>query len=163
MITAAFNAGEASQRAFDSARASMATLNRAVHETARKYRVTAQADVTGFGFLGHLSEMTSDGISIAVNAAAIPYIPEALCLAADFMTTSAGDASRQFFGTGISHNVTNEPLIGVMYDPQTSGGLLIAVHPDDADKLLHDLQALEQPSAIAAEAIVSESYCIVIK
>ncbi|MCL2415756.1 MAG: selenide, water dikinase SelD, partial [Defluviitaleaceae bacterium] len=162
IAVAAYNAGAAGKSIFDTAVESMTTLNRAAFEAARKYRISAQTDVTGFGFLGHLSEMIPDccdedyKYSILVESDKIPIIPETIELAAEFLTTAGGANNRRFFADNIDSLDISEPLLEIMYDPQTSGGLMIAVHPDDSDILLKELQLLGLPSAIVGTVIKKE-------
>lgn len=160
IITAAYNAKAADLAAFDAAIHSMQTLNRAAFELARNYRISAQTDVTGFGFLGHLNEMAANSHSIAINPAAIPIIPAALDLAAQFLTTAAGTKNRQQLADKIHLPNTPAALLDVFCDPQTSGGLLIATHPDDAPKLLNKLQALNPNSAIIGNVINRQKWNI---
>jgi selenide,water dikinase len=151
MITAAFLAGEASQVGFDASVHSMRTLNKYAFEVARKYTIHACTDVTGFGFLGHLNEMVTARYSIAVDSKSVPYIPEALRLAGEFLITAGGQKNRDFLAPKIRFGQVPEPMQEVLFDPQTSGGLLLCVPPEQAAELLRELNTLELASAVVAE------------
>ena len=151
MVAAAHGAGEASEDSYGRALKIMQTLNKYAFEIAQKYDVHACTDVTGFGFLGHLNEMVSDGWTIVADSAKILYIPEAMRLAKEFLITKGGQANRDYLCDKVSFTGVPEPMREILFDPQTSGGLLLAVTPGDAAGLLAELGELELKSCIAAE------------
>jgi selenide,water dikinase len=151
MIAAAYTAGEASLEGFQQAINSMTTLNRYAVKIARRFGVRACTDVTGFGFLGHLNEMVTERHMIAADSRAIPFIPEAHRLAEDFLITAGGQRNRDFLQDQVLFEGVPEPMREILFDPQTSGGLLLCVPPDQAAGLLRELNGLEQPSAVVAE------------
>ena len=162
MVTAAYNAGAASEDSYLQAVNSMQTLNKYAFEIAKKYRIHSCTDVTGFGFLGHLNEMVTDKYSIHVNAENILYIPEAERLAAEFLTTGGGVSNRKFLEDKVNLRDLSMPIEEILFDPQTSGGLLISVHKDDADALLAEMKILEQPCSIVGKVIPREEYNIIV-
>jgi len=151
MVMAAYALGEASQESRDQAVLSMCTLNKYAFEIAEKFNVHSCTDVTGFGLLGHLNEMVTKNYSIAVDSASVPYIPESLRLAREFLITAAGQKNRDFLEDKVVFENVAEPLQEILFDPQTSGGLLLSVAPGDAEDLLAELGLLELESAIIAE------------
>jgi len=151
MITSAFKAGQASEKSYNQAVESMQTLNRYAFEVAEKYHIHSCTDVTGFGFLGHLNEMVTDRHSIAVDSESVLYISEAMHLAEEFLITGGGQKNRNFLSSKVRFENVSEPMQEILFDPQTSGGLLISVAPEDADALLDELKTLEIKSCIAAE------------
>ena len=154
IVTAAHGGGEASTAAYSEAVASMTTLNQHALDAARKYDISAVTDVTGFGFLGHLNEMVSDGYSITVQSDKVPYISEAYSLAAQFMTTSAGAKNRQFLDSKVEGlNKIPLPLQEILLDPQTSGGLLISMKLADAQVLSKVLAEKGFCSSIVANVV----------
>jgi len=110
---------------------SMCTLNRAAAETLRALEpglVHACTDITGFGLLGHASEMAAaSGVVLAIDAHAVPTFEGAADLALE--NRSAGlESNRAWFGTGVElAGPVDEGRLAVLFDPQTSGGLLLAV------------------------------------
>jgi len=150
MITANYNIGEASQESFAQAVKSMQTLNKYALEIALKYDAHACTDVTGFGFLGHLNEMAGNH-TIVADSARIKYIPEAMRLAEEFLITGGGQNNRDSLRGAVRFDGVPEPMREILFDPQTSGGLLICVAAEDAGELLKELGELELESCEAAE------------
>jgi selenide,water dikinase len=151
MITAAYRLGEASQESYNQAVRSMQTLNRYAFEIAEKYDIHSCTDVTGFGFLGHLNEMVTPRYSIAVDSAKVRYIPEAMRLAESYLLTGGGQKNRNFLGNKVRFEGVPEPLQEILFDPQTSGGLLISVSEADAPELLKELESLELTPCLVGE------------
>ncbi len=151
IICTADRVGEASPKAMDAAIASMTTLNKYASACLKKYRVHACTDVTGFGFLGHLHEMLDGRLSCRIHAAQIPLIPEALEYADEFLLTAAGQRNRNYVGPSVRFENVPFAMEEVLFDPQTSGGLLAAVAPEDAPALLEDLRAIGAPAQLVGE------------
>jgi selenide, water dikinase len=127
----------------------MATLNRATAEAMRavgiggEQAVHAATDITGFGLLGHLSHMArASGVSLHLNTAAIPLLPRVRELAAAGYTTGGGSANAAYLSDIVTfaENIPAD-LRDVLLDPQTSGGLCIAVAAESADVLTSELAA----------------------
>ena len=139
IVATALKFGRAPQPAIDAATGSMITLNRAaarVLESLPRGEVHACTDITGFGLIGHASEMAvASGCSIEIDSARVPILDGARELVAG---NSPGGArsNRDYFGAGvrIEPNVDGA-LVDLLYDPQTSGGLLIAVAEPLAERL----------------------------
>ena len=153
LVTAAFNAGEVKRESFNIAVNSMVTLNKYAFEIAKKYDISGLTDVTGFGFLGHLNEMVNDGYSIQISSGNVKYIPEAMRLAQEFLLTSAAQKNRNFLADKVKFEAVEECMQEILFDPQTSGGLLIAVSAKDADALLDELNELAIASCLVGEVI----------
>ena len=120
----------------------MAELNAATARAMLKYEVHAATDVTGFGLAGHAFKMAEgSGVTLRFEESDLPLLPGALELCRAGMIPGGGRRNREFFGphVRISDEVADE--IGeIVFDPQTSGGLLIAMPEKDAYALLADLQ-----------------------
>ena len=151
MIAANRKIGQVSDESYDLAVSYMQTLNKYAFEIAEKYEIHAATDVTGFGFLGHLNEMAAKNYSIVADSKNILFIPEAARLAGDFLITAGGQTNREYLSGKVKFDNVPEPMKEILFDPQTSGGLLISVAPDDADELLAELNTLDIKSCIAAE------------
>ncbi|NCB06517.1 MAG: selenide, water dikinase SelD, partial [Clostridia bacterium] len=120
----------------------MTTLNRAARDAAQGYRVHACTDVTGFSLMGHGLEMAQgSGVSLRLSVSAIDLLPEAAELADMGLLPEGMYRNREYAQPHVNLGDTPQNLADVLFDPQTSGGLLLAVHPDDADELFEALKS----------------------
>lgn len=125
----------------------MTTLNKSARDQMVQYNVHACTDVTGFGFLGHLLEMAQGSdVSVTVDTAALDLIPAALELAEMGILPEGMYRNRKFAECAVDGGSVPLAVQDMLYDPQTAGGLLMAVDPADADALLAALQPVV-PSA----------------
>lgn len=121
--------------------ARMTTLNRAARDAMVQFRVHACTDVTGFGLLGHALEMAQgSGVQIKLNVSALPIPSEALELARMGILPEGMYRNRKYAEPFVMADSVPLEIQDALYDPQTSGGLLIAVDPNDADTLAETLQ-----------------------
>ena len=119
----------------------MMTLNKAARDAMVKYRVHACTDVTGFGMLGHLSEMaTGSDVAITLHVDEVDLISEAYEFAQMGLLPAGMYRNRSFAEKYVDAGQTELVKQDMLYDPQTSGGLLIAVDPADADALFAELK-----------------------
>lgn len=153
LICTANRVGEASKEAMDEAIRSMTTLNRTASEIARKYSVHACTDVTGFSLLGHLHEMLSGRLHAVVHSSAVPVMSEALRHADEFLLTAAGQRNRNHTGPFVDFGSTPFAMQEVLFDPQTSGGLLLAVAPDEAAAFVAELRETGLPASVIGEIL----------
>ena len=144
---------EASDAAMEQAVASMTMLNKSASHICHSYEIHACTDVTGFGFLGHLHEMMDGKLSCRIFADQIPVIKEALDYADEFLLTAAGQKNRNHVGEFVSFENVSFAMEEVLFDPQTSGGLLIAVESQQAEALFEELKQAGHPAAIVGEII----------
>lgn len=145
--------------------ASMAMLNKKACEIMKRYPVNSCTDVTGFGLLGHAYEMgAGSGVTIWLDAAAMPLLPEARDMARMGIIPAGAYANRAFL-EGKLKIEADVPLdlLDILFDPQTSGGLLIAVPEEHAARLLADLQCEIPAAAIVGRVIPPENHTIHIK
>ncbi len=148
IICTANRVGEASKEALEAAVASMTTLNKYAAEACRSYTVHACTDVTGFGFLGHLHEMMDGRLSCVIDLDHIPYFPQAAAYADEFLLTAAAQRNRNHVGRFVRFENVPFAMEEVLFDPQTSGGLLIALPREEAGSLLTELKNLGLPAEI---------------
>jgi len=141
----------------------MQALNKYAAEKMLKYDVSACTDVTGFGFLGHLYEMVSKNQTIVVDSKNVPFIKGSYEHAKEFYITGLGQKNRNFLKGKVMFESKDFAMEEILFDPQTSGGLLIAVSERHADTLLQDLNELDIKSKIVAEVIKSKGYDIIVK
>lgn len=108
----------------------MAGLNDKAAQVMRSVRTHAATDVTGFGLVGHLSEMIKDHVGIELFPSKLPYFEEVVELTRSGFVPGGLYRNREYYH-GCVVGETTDFLYDLLFDPQTSGGLLIAVHPDD--------------------------------
>ncbi|MGM9522824.1 MAG: selenide, water dikinase SelD [Faecousia sp.] len=119
----------------------MTTLNKGARDAMVHYRVHACTDVTGFALLGHALEMAQgSGMELEIDTAQIDLIEEARGFAEMGILPAGMYRNRAFAEAAVDAGEVPLAVQDMLYDPQTSGGLLIAVHPDDADALYADLK-----------------------
>lgn len=118
----------------------MAELNKKTAEIMRSYPVHACTDITGFGLLGHIAEMVADlPLGIKLDAENIPIIPETLHFAGMGLVPAGAYKNREFREDMVDFSPTIDRILqDVLFDPQTSGGLLISIEKDNAERLLDD-------------------------
>ncbi len=156
ILCTANRVGEASAEAMESAIASMTTLNKYAAQCCRAYEVHACTDVTGFSFLGHLHEMMDGAHSCRIEAGAVPVFSEALRHADEFLLTAAGQRNRNHTGPFVRFENVPFAMEEVLFDPQTSGGLLVALPKEQAAALAEDLRRGGAPAAVVGEVTDSE-------
>ena len=154
LVCNANRVGLAPEGAMEEAAASMTTLNRKAAEISHHYEIHACTDVTGFGFLGHLSEMINEEISAEIDSISIPVIRGAIHCAEEFLLTAAAQRNRNHVGDWVEFSswipFSMEELL---FDPQTSGGLLFAVKPEQAGAFLKELQGAGLPAAMVGRFV----------
>lgn len=153
IICTANRVGQASPEALNAAIASMTTLNKTASELCRDFPVHACTDITGFGFLGHLHEMMDGRLSCRIAADRVPVFPQALEYADEFLLTAAGQRNRNHVGDFVRFHGVSFAMEEVLFDPQTSGGLLIALPKQDAPALEDALKKAGLSAAIVGEIL----------
>lgn len=141
IMTTAAKAGMASEEGLKYVLSVMTTLNRAARDIMVKYRVHACTDVTGFGLMGHLLEMTQgSGTGAVIDVRGIALVEESLRLAEMGILPEGMYRNRSFAESSVDGGDVSLAVQDMLYDPQTSGGLLMAVDPTDADALFEELE-----------------------
>lgn len=138
------------QSALEKAIYSMQRLNKYAAEKMSAYNISACTDITGFGLLAHLLEMCDNKVSAEIDINNLPIIDEAIEYASNYIFTAAGQRNRNYFNknNNISKQLDkiNPALQEILFDPQTSGGLLICVDSSQSESLLNDIQK-DDPNA----------------
>jgi selenide,water dikinase len=118
--------------------ATMLTPGKYAAEAIARFDVKAATDVTGFALLGHVWEMASaSNVTIEIDSKRVPLINGALELAATGLLTSGDKTNREYVGSEVEVAATVDPnLMKLFYDPQTAGGLILAITEEKADELL---------------------------
>jgi len=166
IIATAIKGGLASKEITDKVTRAMANLNKDAAEVMTDYPVHACTDITGFGFLGHLAEMVDgSGCGVRIQAGSVPVYPEALEYASMGLVPAGAYRNRDFRQAMVDfHSQVDRQLQDVLFDPQTSGGLLICVSPERAEALMKALKAKGiQDAAIVGEVISEPKGRIIIE
>jgi selenide,water dikinase len=137
-VVTAHRAGDCPKETLDAAVRSMVQLNKPAAEAAMELGARAATDVTGFGLAGHALEMAgASGVTIVLEMSKLPLLPGAEELARVGNQSRANKSNREFTAPRTHIEPDADPLrVEFTFDPQTSGGLLIALPPDRADKLI---------------------------
>jgi selenide,water dikinase len=166
IISTAIKGGMADERAVAGIVESMSTLNRKAAELMQDAGVHACTDITGFGLLGHASEMVEGtDVGMVIQAAAVPLFPGAKELAEMGMIPGGLHRNRDFRKNmvDIAGNVP-QYLADILFDPQTSGGLLIAVPESKALRLLEKLHEENvSEAAIIGEVVAGPGGLITVR
>lgn len=157
IINTAIKGGLASESVTATVTEQMVTLNRAAAETMAAFDVSACTDVTGFGLLGHLAEMVDGaGLGVRVTAARVPIIAEALDFAAMGLVPGGAHRNREFRQQMVAFDPKIDAVMqDVLFDPQTSGGLLISVAGAQAEDLVEALHKAGVTDAARVGEVVS--------
>jgi selenide,water dikinase len=158
IINTAIKGALASKEITDTVTRLMATLNRDAAEILGDYPVHACTDITGFGFLGHVAEMVVDsGTGIHIQANCVPILPQTLNYAEMGLVPAGAYKNREFFerhvdiAPGVDHLIQD-----ILFDPQTSGGLLISVQGNRAEDLLQKLKQIGVRDAAIVGQVLPE-------
>ncbi len=149
IIATAIKNGVAPEDAVNAAVESMLRLNEGALELARRHDVGAITDVTGFGLVGHLSELAKmSGLAAFIDASNVPRLPQALRLAEEGLVPGGTRRNMEF----IEPLTRWAPSLGeavrlLLCDAQTSGGLLISVAADESESLVDELRAVGHAAA----------------
>lgn len=150
--------------AYEEAVLVMSTLNKYAKEAMDKVKVNSVTDITGFGLLGHSLEMAqASGVTIKIDYKKVPIIEKAIEYAQMGLVPAGAYSNMKHVGDNVKFvGEISEEIKDILYDPQTSGGLLISLPEDDAEKLLKELENIKTKYGIVGEVLEkSEHYIIV--
>lgn len=159
IVSLAGQMGQASAEAAEAMLVSMTTLNKLAAEIMTRHHTTACTDVTGFGFLGHLCRITMEsGVTAQIGFTRLPLLPEVLEYATRGIYSGANERNMDYSAarTQFAPEIT-EAMKAVLFDAQTSGGLLMAVPAEEADATLRDLHAAGIVQAAIVGVIAEKS------
>jgi selenide,water dikinase len=153
IINTAIKGGIASAAAYDTAVKVMTTLNKYAGEIVAGYDVSACTDITGFGLMGHAYEMASaSNVTIRIFKEKLPYIKEAREYAEIGLVPEGSYNNRAYLVGKYEFRGVEEWQADIMFDPQTSGGLLFTCTKEESGKILEELNKLELKSYIIGQA-----------
>lgn len=139
LICGGYLQGEVEKSCYDEAKESMVTLNKYAADILRKFNPTSVTDVTGFGFLGHLKEMV-EGKGALIYKDQVPMISGALKAAGDFLFTAGGQRNRNSLKDDVKFDFDDFRYEEVLFDPQTSGGLMFTLNPADSQEVMREFR-----------------------
>jgi selenide,water dikinase len=131
----------------------------------REHEVKGATDVTGFGLLGHAWEMArASNVSFEIDAGKVPLISGALELARLGLLTSGDKTNRLYTGADVTLDAEIEPaLASLFFDPQTAGGMLIAISADKSAELLKSLNSTYADACLIGRVRERHEHLIVVK
>lgn len=151
IVSTAAKVDMASKEAGEEAIKVMTTLNRLPKEIMDNYPVHACTDVTGFGLLGHGIEMAEPSeVSFELYADEIPYVTESMSLAETGMIPEGAYKNKKYFDSKVDLSGVKEVYGDLLFDPQTSGGLLYAVEAKYGEEIIKALKG----SSLATEVAI---------
>ena len=165
IITTGAKADMVEKEVLDRIHAQMATLNKAARDIMVQYPVHGCTDVTGFGLMGHSLEMAQgSGCTLHILVDKVPYHPEALELASMGLIPAGAYRNREYAQTAVAVR-GNTPLAveDILYDPQTSGGLLFAIPETEAEACLVQLKHTGPNAAIIGYVTEKEDSDIILE
>lgn len=158
IIATALKGGMASNESVTKMVESMIALNRKASERMQTFPSHACTDITGFSFIGHALEMAiASQVGMVIHSKNIPVFPEAMEYARLGLLTGGGHSNRQYFSCRVEADTNLSPLLmDILYDPQTSGGLLISLRSNEAEKLVEELKREDHIDASIVGEVVEE-------
>ena len=149
LFNANLKQGRVSEQALSACLEALTTLNRKAAEAMRAFDIHAVTDVSGFGLAGHALEMAkASGVAISIEMQSLPIMDQALAMYRKGVTTGVNAFNKELVA---KHMVIDKSLERwhqeIIYDPQTSGGLLVALPAGQAPQLIRALQDIRSPAA----------------
>jgi selenide,water dikinase len=143
----------------------MLTPGKYAAEAMREFGVKAATDVTGFALLGHAWEMAcASKVTIEIDAHAVPLLEGALELASEGLLTSGDKTNREYVAADVEIAPSvDQNLVKLLFDPQTAGGMLIAIAEDKAETLLRTLGTQYAHARIIGRVLPREASAIVVR
>jgi selenide,water dikinase len=166
IINTAAKAGMVDEKTVAKVTECMATLNDKASELMQEVGIHACTDITGFGLIGHTVQLAQNSqVGINIDIASIPFFPEAGDFAKQGLCPAGLYRNREFYSPHVT--ITSEVpthIQDILFDPQTSGGLLICLAPEKSERLLNKLrQAGIEDAAIIGEAVSQPKGMVIAK
>lgn len=165
IMTTALKAGLVDEKTKTKLTEQMAKLNDKAAEVMVSLGAHACTDITGFGLIGHACEMAENsGVAIELYLDKVPFIREVMQFAQMGLIPEGMYANEEFRAHMVEGSQADEDLMAILYAPQTSGGLFIAVSPEKADKMVEQIrQAGDEQAAIVGQVIDSPKSQIIVR
>jgi selenide,water dikinase len=149
----------------DAAVRSMTMLNKRAADVLRRFggAVHGCTDITGFGLIGHATEMAvASGVTIAIETSRLPIFDGALAIAAENRSGGLGTNRLQFAPTTLSEGIAAD-VLDLCYDPQTSGGLLASVDAASLEAIVAELTAAGVPAHVIGSVDAQRGHAVVVR
>lgn len=163
IIMSAHKVQQDSPQAYQKAIESMTFLNKYAADILKDYDVHACSDVTGFGFLVHLNEMLDHQYSAIIESSHIPYFKECEEYVEEFYLTAAAQKNRNYVQDQVSFEIDSFVMEEILYDPQTSGGLLVSVDQTIANEIVSKMNEQNIPAQIVGQIVEKQNKSIIVK
>ena len=164
VINTAIKADMASPSAIREAQTVMASLNKKGKQAVEKFDVSACTDITGFGLLGHCVEMASASeVTFELNVKDIAYMEEAIAYAKMGLIPAGAYKNRGYSIGKVDTGAVEEHYLDLLYDPQTSGGLLASIDAADAEAALKELEELGLPCGIVGRIEARQEKAVIVE
>ena len=162
ILTTALKRELVSEPGIEDAVDAAATLNKSARAAVREVEVSAATDVTGYGFLGHLQEMLeASGLGAVVRRREVPVWERAVSLAAEGCYPGGLKNNRQYVGQKVIADGVGPDDLLPLYDPQTSGGLLVSVPEQRASAFVRVLEGYGALAAVVGEVVEGQTIRVV--
>lgn len=157
IVNTAIKAEMASAGAVREAQTVMASLNKKAKQVVERYDVSACTDITGFGLLGHCVEMASaSDVTFELNVRDIAYFGDAVDYAKMGLIPAGAYKNRGYSIDKVDTGAVEEHYLDLLYDPQTSGGLLISVAEEDLAEMMGDFRQAGMDTEVSVIGKVAE-------
>jgi selenide,water dikinase len=165
VVSTGIKFGKASAEIMEASLRTMLLAGREAAELMQEFGAHAATDVTGFALLGHAWEMArASGVTIEIESERVPLIAGALELAGQGLLTSGDKTNRLYVGDDIDIGVeVSQPLASLFFDPQTAGGLLIAIDPARADALVARLGEIYTDAALIGRIAARGAHSLLLR
>jgi selenide,water dikinase len=165
IITTGIKRNKVDKKLTDLVTAQMAALNRDAAELMVKFKADAATDITGFGLLGHAFEMAAASeVSILIRSQKVPLLERAKELADEGMIPGGANDNRLFLADKVQLNEgVDKSIEKVLFDPQTSGGLFIAMPSERADNFESEMQKRNILCRPVGEVIEKNNYPVIVE
>ena len=157
IVNTAIKAEMASERAVKEVTVAMASLNKKAKEVVENHQVNACTDITGFGLLGHCVEMAvASDVTFEINVKDIAYFEDAISYAKMGLVPAGAYKNRGYSGKQMDMSQVEEHYVDLLYDPQTSGGLLISVPPEEVESIMKEFEEKKMDTKVSIIGKVTE-------
>ncbi len=157
VVNTAIKGEIASPSAIKEAQTVMASLNKKAKQVVDRYRVSACTDITGFGLLGHCVEMASASeVTFDLRVRDIAYFEDAIDYAKMGLIPAGAYKNKGYSLGKVETGNIEEHYLDLLYDPQTSGGLLISVAPEEVKPILEDFKKMKMDTTVSVIGTVAE-------
>lgn len=150
IVNTAIKAEMASERAIKEVTVAMASLNKKAKEVVENHQVNACTDITGFGLLGHCVEMAvASDVTFELHVKDIAYFEDAISYAKMGLVPAGAYKNRGYSGKQVDMSQVEEHYVDLLYDPQTSGGLLISVPPEEVENIMKEFEEKQMDTKVS--------------